>query len=101
MMCSIAEGHDEGICTHWLGEEGDSEYCKPGCEACCDEDKGSQFGGFACVPLSESRGMCMPWFDQENATDVSDEGCTPGCEACCHSSGSRGLGLTGEAANTG
>jgi len=92
MMCTIAEGHDQGICTHWLGEEeGNSEYCKPGCEACCDEEKGAQFGGFTCVPLDEDRGMCMPWFDQENATDVavSDKGCTPGCEACCHSSGSR------------
>jgi len=68
--------------------QGDSEYCKPGCEACCDEDKGSQFGGFHCMPLSEKKGMCMPWFEGGNDLE-SDDGCTPGCEACCHSSGSR------------
>jgi len=90
MMCTIAMGHEEGLCTHWLAQPDDADYCKHGCEACCDKEKVSQFGGFHCVPMEENRGMCMPWLDQENAIDfVTEEGCTPGCEACCHNSGSR------------
>jgi len=96
MHCVKPYWSDRGRCQHWLMEEEEeeeeakvqaadySDYCKPGCEACCDEDKGSQYGGFHCMPLSKSRGMCMPWFKKEETSKdcVTLDGCQKAADCC-------------------